>query len=264
MNILSEEKIFSQEELQEQKISSVSMGMLRAFDVLLKFFRKGSQENFRSYKVTIPVTGYLDVEVGANTMQIVVANTTTGYLDSTKIRLGELMFTYPIEKTQFDNFLLPKIGMGFRLYGTSGDDYLITETIHTELCFRSNPITKNTTHGEILLIGPNANISLAAGATYNSPTVNLLGSRSLVGFQDISNLGVNEMQSWIYMKTSTLNAIQYYTYASSGGYQGYDPVLSNSGAGNSGIYTDQTYYSVQANPANTQAIIINGLALGVS
>ena len=146
---------------------------------------------------------------------------------------------------------------------SAGTIAFVPTAMAQELIERSQ-IASSHSKGEVLLVGPTANISLAAGATYNSPSVNLLGSRSLVGFQDITNLGSNEMQSSIYMKTSTLNAIQYYTYTSSGGYQGYDPVLSNSGAGNSGIYTDQTYYSVQANPANTQAIIINGLALGVS
>ena len=198
MNILSEEKIFSQEELQEQKISSVSMGMLRAFDVLLKFFRKGSQENFRSYKVTIPVTGYLDVEVGANTMQIVVANTTTGYLDSTKIRLGELAFTYPTAEVQLDNFLLPKIGMGFRIYGSASDEYMIIESIHTNRLINNDLLNGSVTterltaYKKIVLLDSIANpVTILPGGSFTSAMFDATGyDIGLVYFSNINNSGL--------------------------------------------------------------------------
>ncbi len=118
--------------------------------------------------------------------------------------------------------------------------------------------------GEVLLVGPSANISLAAGATYNSPSINLLGNRTMIGFQDVSGLGTSTAQSWIYVATTKLTNKQVYTYASSGSYQGFNPVLNNTNGGNSGIYTSDVYYSIEADASNTAALTINGISLGVA
>ena len=118
--------------------------------------------------------------------------------------------------------------------------------------------------GEVLLVGPNAGISLAAGATYNTPSINLLGNRTMIGFQDVSGLGSNTVQSWIYIATTKLTNKQVYTYCSSGGYQGYNPVLTNGGGSNGGIYTSNVYYTLEANASNTAAVTVNGISLGVA
>lgn len=119
--------------------------------------------------------------------------------------------------------------------------------------------------GEILLIGPNAGVSVAAGTTYITPSVNLLGQRGLVGFMDVSGLSGTTvvMSVSILMKTSLLKNSQFYTYASSNSIA-YNAVLYNGGGGSSRIFTKDTCMSFAAPSTNTAAFTINGASLGVA
>lgn len=168
-------------QLEELKISRTSKGFLRAFDVLINFLRKGSQENFRTYRIVIPPSGYYDVEVGANTMQVIIANS-NGFLDGTKIRLGELSFTYPTAEVQLDNFQLPKVGMGFRIYGIVGTEYLITESVHHNRLINNNLLNVSVTterltaYKKIVLYDDATNpIFVAPGANYTTPMFDATG-----------------------------------------------------------------------------------------
>lgn len=120
---------------------------------------------------------------------------------------------------------------------------------------------RNDSPGEVLLTPSNdAAITVAAGATYTSPAVNLLGNGNLIGYSDVSGLGTSKMKLSIYMRTTKLKNQQQYTYASQSSLT-FDPVLMNSGAE---IYTDNTVMEVAASTANTSVITVNGLSLGVS
>jgi hypothetical protein len=120
--------------------------------------------------------------------------------------------------------------------------------------------------GEVLVVGPNAAISVAPGITYNSPYMNLVGNRDFVTFTDVSGLSGTSATMILntLIKTSLLTNQQYYTYATSGSSPiAFNPVLQNSGGGNSGIYTPLLMVQIVATSSNTTDFTINGIELGV-
>lgn len=114
--------------------------------------------------------------------------------------------------------------------------------------------------GEVLLVGPSAGISIAAGATYTSPAYNALGMRGVAYFTDLA-LYPNQVTSNLSAYTSLLTNPQPIFICGNTTAQNWNPTGASFSM--TGIPTNTVKVSLSADSANTAAVTINGISLGV-
>ena len=154
---------------------------------------------------------------------------------------------------------LPSVD-GMMISGTQGTPINIIRS-NQPLVYANPPLGPLPSPGEVLLIGPNAGISLAAGTSYQSPKYNPLGNRMVGYFTDISGfVSSSGLASSSLNAYSSLLASESSAYVTGGSAVNYN---ISSWTDMSAILTKAYNVTVSAPSANTVTLTINGISLGI-
>ena len=113
--------------------------------------------------------------------------------------------------------------------------------------------------GETLLVGPSADISIAPGASYTTPSFNALGNRMIGYFMDASLSSTATVSSTLIAQSQLLTN-QQSMYITGAGQEDYN---TNGWTNQSAVMTGTYAVTFYAASGNTTDATINGVSVGI-
>lgn len=89
-------------------------------------FVKHMDNSAKTQLVTLDASGNYTLRTLPTTWTVTIQNA-GGVLDGVTVTVGDISFTYPQQSVLYDSITLPKPGTSFKISGTAGDNYTISE-----------------------------------------------------------------------------------------------------------------------------------------